>query len=161
MVSPLRSPRLDSPLTATRRADFVYMAPPFIAYFGALAGGNTEATLLQLAYDQCRLYRQYLRDDSGLWQHIIYGTGTSDPGVWATGNAWAAAGIVRVLATILRSAYASDMTSQTSDLQSWAEGILGAAQGYITSDGLLHNYINDTSTFEDASSAALMSSVGL
>lgn len=63
------------------------MAPPFIAYFGALAGGMTESALLQLAYDQCRLYRNYLRDDSGLWKHIVLGDEASqDFRHWGTGG---------------------------------------------------------------------------
>jgi hypothetical protein len=66
-------------------ADFVYMAPPFIAYYGALAGGSSEATLMQDAYDQCRLYRNYLRDDPGLWRHIVLGNG-EDARHWGTGT---------------------------------------------------------------------------
>lgn len=68
------------------RADFVYMAPPFIAYYGALQGGSAGYDLLKLAYTQCKLYRNYLRDDSGLWQHIILGDGT-DATHWGTGAA--------------------------------------------------------------------------
>ena len=69
------------------RADFVYMAPPFIAYYGILQGGSQEATLLQQAYDQCRLYRNYLRDDSGLWKHIVLGdTASQDFRHWGTGT---------------------------------------------------------------------------
>ena len=58
------------------------MAPPFIAFYGAVKG---EPQYLQLAYDQCRLYRQYLRDDSGLWQHILLGS-FSDTRHWGTGE---------------------------------------------------------------------------
>lgn len=64
------------------------MAPPFIAYYGALAGGSTEAKLLQYAYDQCRLYRNYLLDPAtGLWKHIVLGNGT-DFRLWGTGEAY-------------------------------------------------------------------------
>lgn len=66
------------------RADFVYMVPPFIAYFGALQGGDTELSLLQAAYDQCRLYRDELRDDGGLWRHIALGS-WQDNTHWGTG----------------------------------------------------------------------------
>lgn len=66
------------------RADFIYMAPPFIAYFGALAGGDTETALLQVAYEQCSLYRDVLRDESGLWRHVALGT-WQDNTHWATG----------------------------------------------------------------------------
>lgn len=61
------------------------MAPPFIAYYGALEGGSSGAELLQAAYDQCRLYRQYLQDDEGLWRHIVLGTGEDDRH-WGTGE---------------------------------------------------------------------------
>ena len=60
------------------------MAPPFIAYYGALQGGNDGASLLQLAFDQCRLYRNYLRDDNGLWQHTVLGD-YQDAHHWGTG----------------------------------------------------------------------------
>ena len=61
------------------------MAPPFFAYYGVL---TSNTSLLTLAYDQCKLYRQYLLDESagGLWRHIVLGNGT-DPGHWSTG-AW-------------------------------------------------------------------------
>ena len=63
------------------------MAPPFIAYYGALQGGSDGSNLLQLAYTQCKLYRQYLGNDgSGLWQHIVLGDGT-DTTHWGTGTA--------------------------------------------------------------------------
>ncbi len=67
------------------RADFVYMAPPFIAYYGALQGDKDGTALLQQAYDQCRLYREYLLDTaSGLWEHIVLGDG-QDASHWGTG----------------------------------------------------------------------------
>ena len=48
------------------------MVPPFLAYYGALQGGEEGTKLLQMAYDQIRLYRDALVDD-GLWRHVIYG----------------------------------------------------------------------------------------
>lgn len=140
-------------------ADSVYMVPPFLAYYGLVTANQT---LLQAAYDQCRLYRQALQDTSTqLWKHIQLGTGTSDPGLWATGNAWAAAGMLRVLATIRQSSSASDMSSQTSDLASWVGEILGAASQRASKDGLLHNYIDNSSSFEDTAGSALMGSAAL
>lgn len=61
------------------------MAPPFIAYYGALQGGSDGADLLQLAYTQCKLYRQYLSDESGLWKHIVLGN-SEDNNHWGTGE---------------------------------------------------------------------------
>ena len=40
------------------------MVPPFIAYFGAVQGGGGGLALLQIAYDQIRLYRNALFDSS-------------------------------------------------------------------------------------------------
>ena len=105
-------------------SDFIYMAPPFIAYYGALQGGFLGNRLLQIAYDQVRLYRGVLFDaDVGLWRHIALGNGT-DPTHWATGNAWAAAGALRVLATIQQSCAADSMTSQQNDLLQWVQETL-------------------------------------
>ena len=67
------------------RADFVYMVPPFIAYFGALQNDTGGLALLQIAYDQISLYRDALFDaDVSLWRHITLGS-WEDSGHWATG----------------------------------------------------------------------------
>jgi hypothetical protein len=59
------------------------MVPPFLAYYGVV-NGNTS--LIQEAYDQCRLYRNYLRTpQTGLWLHILWGS-NPDRGLWATGE---------------------------------------------------------------------------
>ncbi|WVO19538.1 uncharacterized protein IAS62_000826 [Cryptococcus decagattii] len=120
-------------------SDSVYMVPPFLAYYGAL---DNNQTLLRQAYQQC-------------------GNGTSDTNLWATGNGWAAAGMLRVWATINWSSFSDQLNSEMSDLESWVREILDASKPYITSNGIFYNYINNTSSFEDASSAALMSHVGL
>ena len=62
------------------------MVPPYLAYYGALSTGNESITLLQEAYDQCRAYREILRDpEANLWQHIVLGTGLQDYTHWGTG----------------------------------------------------------------------------
>lgn len=64
------------------------MAFPFIAAYGAVTNNQT---LLQLAYDNCRLYRNALLRDGPtgkLWAHI-YNDDTKkfdDGGLWATGQ---------------------------------------------------------------------------
>jgi len=111
-------------------ADFLYMAPPFIAYYGALQDGPSCNELLQAAYDQVRLYREVLYDgDASLWRHIALGVGT-DPTHWGTGNAWAAAGALRVLATIQRSREATAMIPQQDDLVQWVCEILDGAWSF-------------------------------
>ncbi|RSH91425.1 hypothetical protein EHS25_009724 [Saitozyma podzolica] len=139
-------------------SDSVFMVPPFLAAYGVWSANQT---LLQTAYTQCSLYRQYLRTSSGLWMHIVGASTGLDYGLWATGNAWAAYGMLRVWASIYHSPYRGDMGSQMADLASWSGEIVQAAEQYITSDGLFHNYLNDTSTFEDSAGAALMAATGL
>ncbi|TFK94724.1 hypothetical protein K466DRAFT_579793 [Polyporus arcularius HHB13444] len=139
-------------------ADFVYMAPPFIAYYGALQGGSVGAELLQFAYTQCKLYRKYLRDDSGLWKHIVLGNWT-DTTHWGTGNAWAAAGMLRVLETIRRSSEADNMLSERLELTSWINEILTSAWTFQQTNGTLLNYLDQPGSFADSSSTALLGAV--
>ena len=51
--------------------------------------------------------------------------------------------MLRVLATIKRSSFASDMGSQMGDLQSWTGEILTASQGYIVSPELSNSTRSD------------------
>ena len=122
------------------------MVPPFLAYYGVMTG---NLTLLEDAYNQIKLYRSYLLDTSAnnLWRHIVLGNGT-DPGHWSTGavqllifsrlsliffigNAWAAAGMLRVLGTIKNSQYANTLKSQQTDLASWVGEIHAAMYPYL------------------------------
>ena len=167
------------PLSPQNRSDFVFMGPPFIAYYGAYQQGSTQTQLLQAAYDQCRLYRQYLQDPENLlWKHIELGS-QQDNNFWATGNALAAAGMFRVLRAIRLSSSSSNFLQQQTDLANWIKEIVTSSwnqqvsaieHAHITpvltvgvqlqtTDGALHNYINDSNTFEDASSTALMAAV--
>ncbi|KAK5054676.1 hypothetical protein LTR84_001568 [Exophiala bonariae] len=95
--------------------DFVYMVPPFLAAF---AVATQDFQILDEAVRQCRLHDEVLgthitlEDGSvciGLWRHIASrpaqlprGVCCSDDNVWLTSNAWAVAGITRVLATLLK-----------------------------------------------------------
>ncbi|GJN93027.1 hypothetical protein Rhopal_006072-T1 [Rhodotorula paludigena] len=147
-------------------SDFVYMVPPFFAYLGAL---TQNRTLLQAAYDQCRLYREHLRvssgDEAGLWRHIDNrfegGGDMRDDGLWATGNGWAAQGMLRVLASFanqddddLQNAF----ESQARDLGDWVKEIVERTWEMPRRSGLLYNYLNDTSSFADASGSAILAS---
>ncbi|KAG8215875.1 Six-hairpin glycosidase-like protein [Butyriboletus roseoflavus] len=135
-------------------SDFVYMVPPFLAYYGVT---THNISLLQEAYAQISLYRQYLRDTTAnnLWKHIQLGSGT-DNGHWSTGNAWAAAGMIRVLGTIQRSQFEDSLQQQQEDLANWIQEIHGAMYPHLDSSGLFHNYADNSSTFLDASSTALL-----
>lgn len=66
---------------------------------------------------------------------------------------------MRVYATIVNSDYASDFQSQSSDLAAWTTEIVEAAFALRAQDGLLHNYLNESDTFTDAASTALLTSV--
>ncbi|KAI0289496.1 Six-hairpin glycosidase [Russula brevipes] len=137
-------------------ADFTYMAPPFIAYYGALQCGPTGDSLLQVAYEQVKLYRDVLFDESvGLWRHIALGNST-DPTHWGTGNGWAAAGALRVLATIQRSCEANSMKSQQDDLLRWVGETLDGVWKFQKANGTLLNYIDEPDSFSDTSSTALL-----
>lgn len=66
---------------------------------------------------------------------------------------------MRVLATILHSDYASEYTGQTTNLTNWIIEIVDASFALQASNHLFHNYLNETNTFTDAASAALLVSV--
>ncbi|KDQ17395.1 hypothetical protein BOTBODRAFT_30201 [Botryobasidium botryosum FD-172 SS1] len=132
-------------------SDFMYMVPPFLAYYGALSGNSS---LLEEAYHQSSLYRSALKSSSGLWQHIVMGS-APDSGYWATGNGWAAMGMLRVYATLKHSAQSSHFSSQQRDLANWVTEIHNAAFPHLSSSNLFSNYIQ-RSSFLDASSTALL-----
>jgi rhamnogalacturonyl hydrolase YesR len=142
-------------------ADGVYMGFPFIAYYGAV---TNNATLLQIAYDQCRLYRDALILDGPtgkLWGHI-YSDDTKawiDQGLWGTGNAWAALGMLRVAVTIQKTEHSSAMASQISNLTSWIGEILDGEFAALRSDNLIPNYVVKGPSIPDAASSAALASV--
>jgi len=150
-------------------ADFMYMAPPFLAYYAVNAN---NATLLRATVDQCMFYRQVLKANIstsvpyyGLWEHIV-GPQSADLGLWGTGNGWASAGMTRVLATVMNAP--ASLTSgwkdqAVSNLTLWIQEIVDGAMGAPTVDGLLRNYLNDTSGdglgFGDVSGSSMIASV--
>jgi hypothetical protein len=140
-------------------SDFIYMAPPFIAYFAITQGGDAEIPLLQIAYDQCRLYRDQLFDaDASLWRHVTLGD-WQDNTHWATGNGWAAAGMLRVVQTMNNSMFASDFVAQSNNLTSWINEILNGVWANQQAGGNLLNSLGDNTSFADSASTALLASV--
>ncbi|KAJ7046793.1 Six-hairpin glycosidase [Mycena alexandri] len=146
-------------------SDSVYMVPPFLAYYGVLTGNTT---LLNEAYNQIKLYRNYLRDTSAqnLWKHIVLGNnsadGPNDEGHWSTGNGWAAAGMLRVIATMKNSPHNKDFSSQQKDLASWVKEIHTAMYAHIDKTNIFTNYadqsVNSTGQFYDTASTTLLAS---
>ena len=111
------------------------MVPPFLAYYGVLTANES---LVKEAYNQIKLYRSYLRDgyndpkNSALWRHIVMGSEIApDPGHWSTGNAWAAAGMLRVLGTIVNSQYAEPLKSERKDLAGWIDEIHNGMYAHV------------------------------
>jgi len=140
-------------------SDNVYMVPPFLAYYGACIGGSNGSFLLQEAYKQIKGYRSILQDpDTKLWEHVRQGP-WEDTGLWATGNGWAAAGMMRVLQTIADSSENEAFSSETDGLTSWIEEIINATWARQLPNGSLMNYFDDPNSFEDSSSTALLASV--
>lgn len=137
-LSPCHTIFLSDNLTTIFRSDFIYMVPPFLAYYGVTTANQT---LLEDAYTQISLYRSYQRDTNNLWKHVTLGT-NEDLGHWSTGryrppfrcistylwlailgNGWAAAGMLRVLGTIAHSQFAGKMKQEQMDLANWVQEI--------------------------------------
>lgn len=108
---------------------------------------------------QCGLQRDVLKSSGTLsWRHII-GPQSGDSGLWATGNGWAAYGMARVLNTVQKWSGSLSMTSQAAQLKGWIKEILDGAMSSGLQNGLLRNYLDDTSWFGEISGTALLSAV--
>lgn len=127
-------------------ADAVYMFPPTLAYYAVL---TSNETMLHDAIIQCSRYRLILTPSdtpsnanwTGMWQHIV-GPQSQTLGIWATGNGWAAMGMTRVLATVMKWSTSSSWTSQQTLLKRWIYAILSGAKSTGTdSNGLIRNYV--------------------
>ena len=156
------------------------MAPPFLAYYGV---ATNNASLLEEAVNQCLLYREILQANttasmaspptthpllaSGLWTHIL-GPVNNDPGIWSTGNAWAAAGMMRVLATLVKAPAhlfqdghhdTTSLKHATANLVNAICEILDGSMRVQPDGGLLRNYLDDPTWFGETSGSALLASV--
>ncbi|KAI4957643.1 hypothetical protein J4E86_004782 [Alternaria arbusti] len=139
-------------------ADFIYMVPPALAYHGVF---TSDIGMLKESVRQCQLYCEVLGTSKGYWQHIANAEGTdsvkSDDGAWCTSNAWAAAGMTRVLATLRRSQYESETADEQKTLLDMTKGILdGAIETDTDASGLLRNYLDDETWFTEVAGTALM-----
>ncbi|ETW79560.1 glycosyl hydrolase, family 88 [Heterobasidion irregulare TC 32-1] len=161
-------------------ADFTYMVPPFIAYYGALKGGKEGNALIQDAYNQINLYHDGLYDANvSLWRHQANGT-NPDSGHWATGepvlkrtlsihmvltyidivgNAWAAAGMLRVMDTINNACDAEDFVLERNNLIHWIYEVLDGVWKQQGENGTLYNYIDNDLGLSDSSATALLAAV--
>jgi len=141
-------------------SDYMYMAPPFLAYYGAASG---NATLLEIAYNQAKQYRAILQGGKiKVWRHILDGS-FQDDGFWSTGNGWAAAGMMRIYATFhnLRDQQLRKLTEAwRADLQKWVMEIVNGAYAFQYKDTrLLPNYLasnNASHNYAECSGTALI-----
>lgn len=145
----------------------MYMAPPFLAFYAA---DKNNETLLHESVKQCGYYRQVLQSNTtqpykGTWEHII-GPNLKDLGIWSTGNAWAAGGMTRVLATIMKAPVAQSASwteSAISDLTTWIMEIIDGAMASSMDGGLLRNYYDDPDPtahgFGEISGSSLLAAV--
>ena len=125
----------------------MYMVPPFLAYYAA---DKEDLQLLQDTVRQCQLYREVLQPNTtaaykGAWMHII-GPESQDTGIWSTGNGWAAAGMARVLATVMKASFISDLAwkqQAINNLTQYIKEIIDGAMNSSMDGGLLRNYLND------------------
>lgn len=137
------------------------MAPPFLAYH-AIATNNESH--LHTAILQCKLYRDILLSSdsqtAGLWHHII-GPAHKDLGFWSTSCGWAAAGMTRVLATLLKWHKSQHWEEEAQQLTEWIQEIVaGAAENDDEIEsGLLRNYIGDESWWGEVAGTLLLASV--
>lgn len=144
-------------------ADSVYMGPPFLALYGLLTNNDT---LIQFAYEQVASLQQALvfpnGPAQGLWGHILNDANATAPRwidqrAWLTGHAWAAAGMLRVLATIQQSPSQDAFGEQRTNLVAWITDALDAAYNFVDAPtGLFYNVIDNKQSFLDGSGSALL-----
>lgn len=125
-------------------SDAIYMGPPFLAYY---ALNSNDMSLLRLAVDQCRLYRQALKQESGGgWRHIYSDDKQQflDAGCWATGCAWAALGMVFVRRALELCSNPAEFSAEREELGVWVREILGSAfdAAERTAGHLVPNYLD-------------------
>ncbi|KAJ9111582.1 hypothetical protein QFC20_002557 [Naganishia adeliensis] len=128
--------------------------------FKGLSSSNTkeQAKYLEAAYGQCKLYRQHLGRNDGLWKHIIMGPDKIDPWPWATSNGWVAAGILRVIATMRKAdeAVQRGLQSEMADLEVWAKEIIEAASKHVDTNGMVREYIDEPDFEGESCGTALL-----
>ena len=142
------------------------MIPPFLAYYGVY---THDVDMLQEAVEQCRLYRELLGTKTELWKHILTvgervqgEREEDDAGLWSTSDGWAAAGMARVLATIVESGLEEQVRGEQRLLIEMVEGIVRGAM-FVDTDksGLLRNYVDDETWFGEVASTALLAATVL
>ncbi|EIN04194.1 hypothetical protein PUNSTDRAFT_128484 [Punctularia strigosozonata HHB-11173 SS5] len=124
-------------------SDFVYMVPPCLAYYGVITRNQSMVAEADTAA-------------GNMWQHVLLGF-WQDHGHWTTGNGWAAAGMLRVAATMKNSPYNWALLKEQSDLLAWTSEIHTAIYPYQDKNtSLFWSYADNNATFIEASGATLL-----
>jgi len=125
-------------------ADSIYMVVPLLTLTGDVAPADM----------QYRMHREHLWDKAaGLYRHRVNTvTGEYARGqFWASGNGWAAAGLVRAL-RVGGDRVPAEMRGRW---QAQTRELLDAISTWETADGRFHDVLDDPSTFTDGT-AGLM-----
>ncbi|QDS72751.1 hypothetical protein FKW77_004091 [Venturia effusa] len=143
-------------------SDNVFMTPPFLAYY---AVASDDLAIMKEALMQPVLYGQVLAipkegnaSTAGLWMHV-FNQYRGDHGLWSTGNAWAAMGILRVIATAKHSRWASSLMSEMSTLKTMVKDVLDATIRFDKAEPnepLVRNYINVTAYYGELAGTTLL-----
>lgn len=123
--------------------DSLYMAPPFLA-----AAGYFEEAVAQVGG-----FRRFLWDrDRALFSHKWDDAAKrlGRPEFWASGNGWAAAGIVRILEYLPDTA-----EGRRAELSGYLTELLDGASSRLRPDGLFHDVLDDPSSFVETNAGQM------
>ncbi|MFF2090617.1 glycoside hydrolase family 88 protein [Paenibacillus sp. NPDC058174] len=125
--------------------DSFYMAPPFLA-----VSGHYEEAVKQIDG-----YRKLLWDpEAKLFAHIYDDEAKSfiREAHWGVGNGWAAAGMIRVLASL-----PDGMTEERERIASYLQQSIDGCLAHLREDGLFHDVMDDPTTFVETNAAQMVS----
>lgn len=125
--------------------DSFYMAPPFLAVAGyhEEAVKQIEGFRKLLWNDEKKLYSHMWDDENKVFLRKDF---------WGVGNGWAAAGIVRVLATLPES-----MEEDKVRLIGYLKDVIDGSLVYLREDGLFHDVLDNTETFVETNVGQMLS----
>ncbi|GGG54050.1 glycoside hydrolase family 88 protein [Paenibacillus radicis (ex Gao et al. 2016)] len=125
--------------------DSFYMAPPFLA----ISGHFDEAV------KQIDGYRKLLwNPEAKLFAHIYDDEAQSfiREAHWGVGNGWAAAGMIRVIASLPDS-----LPEERGRIANYLQQSIDGSLAHLREDGLFHDVMDDPSTFVETNAAQMVS----
>ncbi len=123
--------------------DSIFMAPPFLA-----ASGHPAEALAQVEGFRRLLWDGHRSLFSHKWDDAA--KRLCRPEFWASGNGWAAAGIVRTIEFL-----PDTMREERARLSGYLVELLDGAISRLRSDGLFHDIIDDSSTFSETNAGQM------